>query len=327
MPAAIRKIGVHFMKDAQQVKIKAKELTTELIDQYYVRSRDFEKFDTMTRLIDVQDPDLTIVFGRTKRRVDELSKGLATRGYNAAGIHGDLTQQRRTQIMNRFKAGKIDILVATDVAARGLDISGVTHVYNYDIPQDPDSYVHRIGRTGRAGHHGVSLTFVTPNEMDYLREIEKLTKVRMLPLKPPSQEEAFKGQLANALSEVESLISATDTAKFSSQAEELLNQHDPVELVAALLNDITKNDASATPVKITPERPLPSHKKGGNGGGRRGGGSRNGGHGGYRGNSSNRRRGSSSHSDNHGGGGRSGNRSNSNHSSSSRHSYSIHKKD
>lgn len=261
MPAAIRKIGVHFMKDAQQVKIKAKELTTELIDQYYVRSRDFEKFDTMTRLIDVQDPDLTIVFGRTKRRVDELSKGLATRGYNAAGIHGDLTQQRRTQIMNRFKAGKIDILVATDVAARGLDISGVTHVYNYDIPQDPDSYVHRIGRTGRAGHHGVSLTFVTPNEMDYLREIEKLTKVRMLPLKPPSQEEAFKGQLANALSEVESLISATDTAKFSSQAEELLNQHDPVELVAALLNDITKNDASATPVKITPERPLPSHKK------------------------------------------------------------------
>jgi len=200
-------------------------------------------------------------------------------------------------------------------------------VYNYDIPQDPDSYVHRIGRTGRAGHHGVSLTFVTPNEMDYLREIEKLTKVRMLPLKPPSQEEAFKGQLANALSEVESLISATDTAKFSSQAEELLNQHDPVELVAALLNDITKNDASATPVKITPERPLPSHKKGGNGGGRRGGGSRNGGHGGYRGNSSNRRRGSSSHSDNHGGGGRSGNRSNSNHSSSSRHSYIIHKKD
>lgn len=206
MPPEIKKIGVQFMTDPKQVKIKAKELTTELIDQYYVRSRDFEKFDTMTRLIDVQDPDLTIVFGRTKRRVDELSKGLIARGYNAAGIHGDLTQQRRSQIMNRFKAGKIDILVATDVAARGLDISGVTHVYNYDIPQDPDSYVHRIGRTGRAGHHGVSLTFVTPNEMDYLREIEKLTKVRMLPLKPPSEEEAFKGQVASALNQIEDLI-------------------------------------------------------------------------------------------------------------------------
>ncbi|WP_137597976.1 DEAD/DEAH box helicase [Paucilactobacillus kaifaensis] len=332
MPPAIKKIGVQFMSDPQQVKIKAKELTTELIDQYYVRSRDFEKFDTMTRLIDVQDPDLTIVFGRTKRRVDELSKGLIARGYNAAGIHGDLTQQRRSQIMSRFKAGKLDILVATDVAARGLDISGVTHVYNYDIPQDPDSYVHRIGRTGRAGHHGVSLTFVTPNEMDYLREIEKLTKVRMLPLKPPTQEEAFKGQLANALSEVESLISATDTNKFSAQAEELLSQHEPVELVAALLNDITKNDASATPVKITPERPLPSHKHGGNGGGHRGGG-RNGGQnrgqnrgGGYRGNS-NRRHGSGGyHSDSRGGNGHSSGRSSNGSGHSSRHSYSIHKK-
>ena len=190
MPPAIKKIGVQFMTDPQHVKIKAKEVTTDLVDQFYVRSKDFEKFDTMTRLIDVQDPDLTIVFGRTKRRVDELSKGLEARGYNAAGIHGDLTQQRRSQIMQQFKNGKIDILVATDVAARGLDISGVTHVYNYDIPQDPDSYVHRSGRTGRAGHHGVSLTFVTPSEMDYLREIEKLTKVRMLPLKPPTADEA-----------------------------------------------------------------------------------------------------------------------------------------
>lgn len=107
MPPEIKKIGVQFMTDPKQVKIKAKELTTELIDQYYVRSRDFEKFDTMTRLIDVQDPDLTIVFGRTKRRVDELSKGLIARGYNAAGIHGDLTQQRRSQIMNALRRGRL----------------------------------------------------------------------------------------------------------------------------------------------------------------------------------------------------------------------------
>lgn len=176
MPPAILKIGEKFMQEPKIVKIKAKELTTDLVDQFYVRARDFEKFDVMTRIFDVQSPELTIIFGRTKRRVDELSKGLEARGYNAKGIHGDLSQQRRMSILKQFKAGKLDILVATDVAARGLDISGVTHVYNYDIPQDPESYVHRIGRTGRAGHHGVSVTFVTPNEMDYLRVIEHLTK-------------------------------------------------------------------------------------------------------------------------------------------------------
>ena len=258
MPPEIKKIGVQFMHDPHTVKIKAKELTTDLVDQYYVRAKDYEKFDIMTRLIDVQDPDLTIVFTRTKRRVDELSHGLIARGYNAAGIHGDLTQERRTKIMKRFKSGKLDILVATDVAARGLDISGVTHVYNYDIPSDPDSYVHRIGRTGRAGHHGVSLTFVTPNEMDYLHEIEKLTRVRMLPLKPPTEEEAFRGQVASAVNDIDNLIQDDATDKYHEAAEKLLETHEAVDLVAALLNDLTKDDASSVPVKITPERPLPA---------------------------------------------------------------------
>ena len=257
MPPEIKRIGVQFMRDPQTVKIKAKELTTDLVDQYYVRAKDYEKFDIMTRLIDVQDPDLTIVFGRTKRRVDELSKGLVARGYNAAGIHGDLTQDRRSKIMKKFKKGDLDILVATDVAARGLDISGVTHVYNYDIPSDPDSYVHRIGRTGRAGHHGVSLTFVTPNEMDYLHEIEKLTRVRMLPLKPPTEEEAFRGQVASAVNDIDDLIKDEATDKYRQSAEKLLATHDAVDLVAALLNDLTTDDASKVPVKITPERPLP----------------------------------------------------------------------
>lgn len=261
MPPAIKRIGVQFMHDPQMVKIKAKELTTDLVDQYYVKAKDYEKFDIMTRMIDVQDPDLTIVFGRTKRRVDELSRGLIARGYNAAGIHGDLTQDRRSKIMKRFKNGKLDILVATDVAARGLDISGVTHVYNYDIPSDPDSYVHRIGRTGRAGHHGVSLTFVTPNEMDYLHEIEKLTKVRMLPLKPPTEEEAFRGQVASALNDIDDLIADPATNRYQEAAAKLLEKHAAADLVAALLNDLTKGDASQVPVKITPERPLPNRKR------------------------------------------------------------------
>lgn len=261
IPKQILKIGEKFMTDPQVVKIKSKELTTDLVDQFYVKCREFEKFDTMTRIIDVQAPELTIIFGRTKRRVDELSKGLEARGYNAAGIHGDLTQQRRMSIMNKFKAGKLDILVATDVAARGLDISGVTHVYNYDIPQDPESYVHRIGRTGRAGHHGTSVTFVTPNEMDYLRVIERLTKKRMSPLAPPTEKEAFIGQVSSAFDDVQELIDDPDSAKYEAQAEQLLEKYDAKQIAAALLNDLTKDDSQKVPVKITPERPLP-HKKG-----------------------------------------------------------------
>ncbi|MBD5069293.1 MAG: DEAD/DEAH box helicase [Lactobacillus sp.] len=260
MPKEILRIGEKFMTEPEVVKIKAKELTTDLVDQYFVKARDYEKFDIMTRILDVQAPELTIVFGRTKRRVDELSKGLEARGYNAAGIHGDLSQQRRMSILKRFKEGKLDILVATDVAARGLDISGVTHVYNYDIPQDPESYVHRIGRTGRAGRHGVSVTFVTPNEMDYLRVIERLTKKRMDPLRPPTAQEAFVGQVSSALDDIKELVAKTDTDKYEEQAKELLEQYDQVDLVAALLNNMTKDDASSVPVKITPERPLPRRK-------------------------------------------------------------------
>ena len=336
MPDKIKRIGVQFMKEPHEVRIKAKELTTDLVDQFYVKSKEYEKFDLMTHLFDVQDPDLTIVFGRTKRRVDELSKGLEARGYNAAGIHGDLTQQRRSQILKQFRDGKLDILVATDVAARGLDISGVTHVYNYDIPQDPESYVHRIGRTGRAGHHGTSLTFVTPNEMDYLREIEKLTKVRMLPLKPPSVAEAFAGQLSAAENKVADLVKETDTSKFDKEATELLDRYDAEELVAALLSNLTPGDEHDTPVHITPERPLPSRHGGGRGNGRGGRG-----HGGYRGNNRNGRNNRNSHERENGNRGRfdhkSGSRNNSSRSNGSRnggssnhggnkHGYSINHK-
>ena len=314
MPPEIKRIGVQFMSDPETVRIKAKELTTDLVDQYYIRARDYEKFDIMTRLIDVQDPDLTIVFGRTKRRVDELSKGLIARGYNAAGIHGDLTQDKRSKIMWKFKNNELDILVATDVAARGLDISGVTHVYNYDIPSDPDSYVHRIGRTGRAGHHGVSLTFVTPNEMDYLHEIEKLTRVRMLPLKPPTAEEAFKGQVASAFNDIDELIARDSTDRYEEAAEKLLETHNATDLVAALLNNMTKEAASEVPVKITPERPLPRRNKRNNRNG-----NRNNSHGGNHYRRKNFRR------HQHGGGHRNDNHGKSH---SSRHAFNIrHRKE
>ena len=294
MPPAIKSIGVKFMKDPEHVKIKAKEMTADLIDQYYVRSKDFEKFDIMTRLLDVQTPDLTIVFGRTKRRVDELARGLEARGYKAEGIHGDLSQQKRMSVLRSFKNGNLDILVATDVAARGLDISGVTHVYNYDIPQDPESYVHRIGRTGRAGKGGMSVTFVTPNEMDYLHVIEELTKKRMTPLRPPSEKEAFKGQLSAAIETTEEKLAENGLEKYLPSAEALLEKYSAEDLTALLLKIISKDPSDAIPVKITPERPLPSTKKGFNKNNRSGGNSRNRTSGGYRGNKNNKGSGSSS---------------------------------
>lgn len=294
IPASIMRLTNKFMHEPVTVKIKAKELTADTVEQYYVRAKDYEKFDVMTRLFDVQDPDLALIFGRTKRRVDELTRGLKARGYRAEGIHGDLTQQKRMSVLRQFKSGQLDFLVATDVAARGLDISGVTHVYNYDIPQDPDSYVHRIGRTGRAGHKGVSVTFVTPNEIEYLHTIEDLTKKRMLPMKPPTAEEALMGQISSGLETIKAQVEANDTEKYEAMAESLLDNYTPLQLVSAYLKAVSPDDASAVPVKITPERPLPhrgrsNHGHGNNRGGYKGGykGKRR--EGGYQGNRDNKR--------------------------------------
>ena len=276
MPPAIKRIGVRFMKDPEHVQIKATTMSDSLIEQFFVRCKDFEKFDIMTRLFDVQTPELTIIFGRTKRRVDELARGLEARGYRAEGIHGDLSQQKRMSVLKSFKTGKLDVLVATDVAARGLDISGVTHVYNYDIPQDPESYVHRIGRTGRAGKEGVSVTFITPNEMGYLRVIEDLTKKTMTPLRPPTNAEAFEGQIKASIDEVGSIIDANGLDRYEKAAAQLLETYTAEDLAAAFLKSVTK-DADEVPVKITPERPLPGRKGGSHGGGsNRGGSSRSG---------------------------------------------------
>ena len=252
MPKPIMKIADKFMTEPKIVKIKSKELTADKIDQYFVKARDYEKFDLMTRIFDVQGPELALIFGRTKRRVDELTRGLQARGYNAEGIHG---------VLRKFKAGKLDFLVATDVAARGLDISGVSHVYNYDIPQDPDSYVHRIGRTGRAGKSGISVTFVTPNEMSYLRTIENLTKKRMKPLAPPSDKEVLKGQMESVKEDIKNTLAHdTNLARFKDAADELLNEYTPEQLVMVYLSSAIK-DAESVPVKIAPERPLPSRKQ------------------------------------------------------------------
>ena len=290
MPEAIKRIGVKFMYDPEHVRVAAKELTTDLVDQYYIRVKEQEKFDTMTRLIDVERPELAIVFGRTKRRVDELTRGLKLRGYRAEGIHGDLDQGKRLRDLRDFKNDNIDILVATDVAARGLDISGVTHVYNYDIPQDPESYVHRIGRTGRAGKHGQSVTFVAPNEMGYLSIIEKLTKKRMKGLKPATAEEAFKAKKKVALKKIERDF-ADETVrasfdKFKGDAIKLAAEFTPEELALYILSLTVKDPESLPKIEIAREKPLPFKPSGAHNNDRKGGRGRDN----RRGNRSDRRR-------------------------------------
>ena len=280
MPDAIKRIGVQFMKEPEHVKIAAKELTTELVDQYYIRVKEGEKFDTMTRLMDVEQPELAIVFGRTKRRVDELTRGLKIRGFRAEGIHGDLDQNKRLRVLRDFKNGNLDVLVATDVAARGLDISGVTHVYNYDIPQDPESYVHRIGRTGRAGKSGQSITFVAPNEMGYLQIIENLTKKRMKGMKPATAEEAFQAKKHVALKKIERDFEdesiRTNFEKFGKDARKLAAEFTPEELAMYILSLTVQDPDSLPEVEIAREKPLPFKPSSGGFGGKGKGGRGNG---------------------------------------------------
>ncbi|PLR77301.1 DEAD/DEAH box helicase [Bacillus sp. V3-13] len=259
MPAPIQRMAEKFMKDPQVVRVKAKEVTVPLIEQYYVEVQEKTKFDVLTRLLDIQSPELAIVFGRTKRRVDELAEALNLRGYMAEGIHGDLSQAKRISVLRKFKEGSIDVLVATDVAARGLDISGVTHVYNFDIPQDPESYVHRIGRTGRAGKTGMAMTFVTYRERDYLKVVERTTKRRMELLKPPTQHEAFEGQQKAAVDKILQTIENNNLQPYKQTAEQLLEQQDAATIVAAVLKMITK-EPDTTPVKLTEEAPRPPRR-------------------------------------------------------------------
>lgn len=256
MPERIRQIAIKFMKDPETVRIKAKEMTVPQIDQFFVKVEEKDKFDALTRLLDYQSPDLAIVFGRTKRRVDEVSEALSIRGYTAEGIHGDLSQAKRLSVLRKFKEGSIDVLVATDVAARGLDISGVTHVYNFDIPQDPESYVHRIGRTGRAGKTGMAITFVAPREMGYLRTVEETTKRRMKRMQVPSIAEAIEGQQRLTIDKIHNTIDENDLSLYRKAAEELLTEHDALTIVSAALKLLTKEPAT-TPVKISYEAPLP----------------------------------------------------------------------
>ncbi len=257
MPRPIQELAHRFMRNPEIIRVAPKEVTLANTDQHYVEVTENKKFDTLCNLLDMHSPASAIVFGRTKRRVDELAEALNKRGYSAEGIHGDLTQGKRDSVMNQFRSGIVEILVATDVAARGLDIGGVTHVYNFDIPQDPESYVHRIGRTGRAGRSGEAITFITPRELPHLRLIEQLTKRKIQRQPAPSLHEALIGQQQVTVERLLRAVEDEASSQYRSTAESLLDQGDSVSLLSAALKLLTK-EPNTTPVRLTEEKPLRS---------------------------------------------------------------------
>jgi ATP-dependent RNA helicase DeaD len=254
MPQPIQEIARRFMRNPVKIGITSRELTVPSTEQYYMEVYENKKFDVLCRLLDIQSPELAIVFGRTRRRVGELSEALAKRGYLAEGLHGDLSQAQRDSTMRHFREGSIDVLVATDVAARGLDISGVTHVYNFDIPQDPEGYVHRIGRTGRLGKPGQAVTFVTPREIEYLKTIELVTRRKIVRKTVPSSTEAISSLQRLAMERLTQVAESPDVAQYRGFARELLEETDSVTLLAAALKMITK-EHDTTPIQLTEEAP------------------------------------------------------------------------
>lgn len=260
MPPNIRKLANQFLKDPEHVSVVSKQISAPSVTQAYFEVYERQKFEVLTRLLDMESPELAIVFGRTKRRVDELAEALQKRGYAADGLHGDLSQNQRDHVMRKFRDGSIDVLVATDVAARGLDVTGVTHVINFDLPQDPESYVHRIGRTGRAGKRGVAWTFVTHREIDHLRLIERVTQQKIQRNSFPSLAEAIEGKqkfLAERLLEV---VQSDDIKEYKGVSIQLLEQYDSVQLLSAAFKMLT-GESKEVEVRLTPEDPVRVRKR------------------------------------------------------------------
>lgn len=233
MPDPIARLAQKYLRDPQRVTIQAEAMTVPQTRQVFYEVGGRSKVDMLARILDYEQPTSAIIFCRTKREVDELGEHLIARAYPAETLHGDLSQVQRDRVMQRFRTGQVEILVATDVAARGLDIEHVSHVFNYDIPQDPESYVHRIGRTGRAGRTGSAITLVTPRERRHMQFIQRITGGEIQRQRLPTiadvmgrRREAFKETLRET-------IEAGDLEQYIIMAEALGEDYSPTELAAA----------------------------------------------------------------------------------------------
>lgn len=237
MPSAIMEIARKFQQDPVTVKVVKKELTVPKVTQYYYEVKPKSKVEVMCRLLDMYAPKLSVVFCNTKKQVDELVQALQGRGYFAEGLHGDLKQIQRDRVMNSFRNGRTEILVATDVAARGIDVDDVEAVFNYDLPQDDEYYVHRIGRTGRAGREGFAFSFVVGKEVYKLRDIQRYCKTKIVPQAVPSLNDVTTIKADKILEDVADTISETDLSQVVNIIEKKLIEEDytALDLSAALL--------------------------------------------------------------------------------------------
>ncbi len=213
MPKPILELTKTYQKDAAYIRMTPKEVTIPLIKQAYYQVRRQDKEEVLCRLIDYYDPKRALIFCNTKRMVDELTEHLKSRGYEAEGLHGDLSQHQRDTVMNLFRSGRANILIATDVAARGIDVSDVEAVYNYDVPEDIEYYVHRIGRTGRAGKTGRSFTLVVGREAYKIRDIERVCHTKIKERKIPSAADITQRKAAKILKEAVKVIEQQDVSR------------------------------------------------------------------------------------------------------------------
>ncbi len=237
MPQAILDITDKYQKDARLIKVTKKELTIPLIKQYYFVVKNIYKEEVISRLLELYDFKRSIIFCNTKRMVDELAANLKDRGYQAEGLHGDMTQKQRDFVMNRFKNGSLEILIATDVAARGIDVDDLEAVFNYDVPQDIEYYVHRIGRTGRAGKEGMAFTFAYGRDLYRIRDIERICKTKMTEMRVPNAKQVMDIKVDKVLASAMKKAAAENLENLKGKIEEKIIEleADPMELLAAFV--------------------------------------------------------------------------------------------
>ncbi|MGO9031815.1 DEAD/DEAH box helicase [Mycobacterium sp.] len=236
MPPAIRKLTVKYLHDPTEVSVEAKTATAENISQRYIQVAGPRKMDALTRVLEVEPFEAMIVFVRTKQATEEVAERLRARGFSAAAINGDIPQSQRERTIAALREGGIDILVATDVAARGLDVERISHVLNYDIPHDTESYVHRIGRTGRAGRSGAALLFVSPRERHLLKSIEKATRQKLTEAELPTVEDVNAQRVAKFADSITDTLGSPGIELFRRLVEDYEREHDvPMADIAAAL--------------------------------------------------------------------------------------------
>jgi ATP-dependent RNA helicase DeaD len=245
MPSQIKRIAQTYLRDPVEIAIKAKTTTGTNIRQRYWLVSGMQKLDALTRILEAEPFDAMIVFARTKQGTEELAERLQARGFSAAAINGDIVQAQRERTIGQLKDGKIDILVATDVAARGLDVERISHVLNYDIPNDTEPYVHRIGRTGRAGRSGEAILFVAPRERNMLRAIERATRQMIEPMQLPTIDTVNDRRVAKFKDRIAVALAADGLAVFRNVIEQYEREHNvPAIEIAAALARLAQGDKS-----------------------------------------------------------------------------------